>query len=203
MKKIFFTAVCMLALVSCKQNGTQDNDQAKESADTTATQTTASEETPQAEEVKHEYLSQDLATFELYGQVKSVTYTEEHVYPVTILFDENGNVTAIQKITSDEEKENAEFLFSSEDSSIKSIQFESDDPWITYLGYEKGPGFKAPISYISSNQTGNYTKETYHRDADGLVDSIDIEEVINFNVVEGNDPLTISFSDFVEMGIWL
>lgn len=45
---------------------------------------------PQAEEVKHEYLSQDLATFELYGQVKSVTYTEEHVYPVTILFDEKG-----------------------------------------------------------------------------------------------------------------
>ena len=203
MKRFFLAAVCILALSACKQNAGQNTEQAKEPADNTAVQTTAPEEAPKAEEVKLEYLSQDLATFELYGQVQSVTYTEEHVYPVTILFDENGKVTSIQKILSDEEKENAEFSYSSEDGAIKSIQFPSDDPWITYLGYEKGPGFKAPSSYTASNQTGNYTEETYHRDSTGRVVSIDTEEAINFNVVEDNTPLTVEFSDFDEKGNWL
>lgn len=187
MKNILLAAVCILALSACKQNAGQNTEQTKEAA----------------EEVKREYLSQDLATLELYGQVQSVTYTEDHVYPVTILFDEKGSVTAIQKILSDEEKENAEFSYSSEDGAIKSIQFPSDDPWITYLGYEKGPGFKAPSSYTASNQTGNYTEETYHRDSTGRVVSIDVEEAIHFNVVEDNTPLTVEFSDFDEKGNWL
>lgn len=63
MKRILLAAVCVLALSACKQNAGQNTEQAKESA----------------EEVKREYLSQDLATFELYGQVQSVTYTEDYV----------------------------------------------------------------------------------------------------------------------------
>ena len=155
------------------------------------------------EAVKHEYLSQDLASFDLYGKVESVNYDQgEHVLPVCVQFDTNGKVTSIVRTGSGGNKENAEILYDGLDK-IETISFESDDPWINVLTYGDGEGFQAPVTYTTTNQMGNYTEVTYQRDSTGLVIGIQREESIHFAPVEDNDPYTVELSDFDSKGNWL
>ncbi len=189
-------------MVACKQNGEQTKEKVEDPATISEVPKAALEEALPAEEVKHEYFSQDLATFELYGRVQSVTYTQEHSFPITVQFNDTGNVTAIVRVVSEVEKENAEFQYNNV-KQIEYIRFESDSPWVTLLGYEEGDGFKAPRTYTSSNQVGNYIEETYHRDSKGLVTNVELQEVVHFGTVENNEPVSIEFSDFDKKGNWL
>ena len=202
MKNIFFAAAILLLVSACRQNSGQAIEQLKES-DTTAIEAQVSEETPLAEQIKREYLSQDLATFDLYGKVESVNYDQgEHVLPVCVKFDSNGKVTSIVRADSGGNKENAEILYDGS-GKIETICFESDAPWINVLTYGDGEGFQAPITYTTTNQMGNYTEVTYQRDSNGLVNGIQREESIHFALVEDNDPYTIELSDFDRTGNWL
>lgn len=202
MKNIFFAAAILLLVSACRQNSGQAIEQLKES-DTTAIEAQVSEETPLAEQIKREYLSQDLATFDLYGKVESVNYDQgEHVLPVSVKFDSNGKVTSIVRADSGGNKENAEILYDGS-GKIETICFESDAPWINVLTYGDGEGFQAPITYTTTNQMGNYTEVTYQRDSNGLVNGIQREESIHFALVEDNDPYTIELSDFDRTGNWL
>ena len=177
MKNIFFAAAIILLVSACGQNRDQKE--------------------------KHEYLSQDLATFDLYGRVESVSYDQgEHTLPVCIQFDTNGKVTSIVRTDSGGNKENAELLYDGS-GRIETICFESDAPWINVLTYGDGDGFQAPVTYTTTNQMDNYTEVTYQRDSNGLVVGIQREEYIHFNLVEDNDPYTIELSDFDQMGNWL
>ena len=206
MKNIFFAAAIILLVSACGQN----QGQKEEASDTNKAQATTVEvkaEEPVAEQpveaVKHEYLSQDLATFDLYGRVESVNYDQgEHVLPVCVQFDTNGKVTSIVRTDSGGNKENAELLYDDSDR-IETISFESDAPWINVLTYGDGEGFLAPVTYTTTNQMDNYTEVTYQRDSNGLVIGIQREEYIHFNLVEDNDPYTIELSDFDRMGNWL
>ena len=200
MKRFFLAAVCILAIAGCGRN----KKQASDNPDANPVQATSSEnkaETTAAEEVKHEYLSQDLATFDLYGQVQSVSYSQEHVYPVSVKFESDGKLVAIQRVDSEGTAEDAVY---SRDANgrIESIRYESDSSWETLLRYGDGEGFQAPVVVTNSNLTGNYTEETYNRNADGFVTSLDVEEYIHFEKVEDKDPRTIEFSDFDEKGNW-
>ncbi|MBR4801986.1 MAG: hypothetical protein IK041_04165 [Bacteroidales bacterium] len=200
MKRFFLAVICILAIAGCGRN----KKQASDNPDANPVQTISSEnkaETTAAEEVKHEYLSQDLATFDLYGQVQSVSYSQEHVYPVSVEFDSDGKLIAIQRIDSEGTAEEAVY---SRDANgrIESIRYESDSSWETLLRYGDGEGFQAPVVVTNSNMTGNYTEETYRRNADGYVTSLSVEEYIHFEKVEDNDPRTIEFSDYDEKGNW-
>ncbi|MBR5073979.1 MAG: hypothetical protein IKX26_01975 [Bacteroidales bacterium] len=204
MKIILFAAAIILLVSACGQN----QGQKEETADTKKAVTTeVKAEEPVAEQpveaVKHEYLSQDLATFDLYGKVESVNYDKgEHTLPVCVQFDTNGKVTSIVRTDSGGNKENAQILYDGSDK-IETILFESDDPWINVLTYRDGEGFQAPITYTTTNQMGNYTEVTYQRDSSGIVTGIQREESIHFALVEDNDPYTIELSDFDRMGNWL
>ncbi len=200
MKKSLFAIACILAVVACKQSSTKEP--VEDSTIASEVQKMALEEPVSAEEVRHEYLSQDLATFELYGRVQSVTYTQEHSFPITVQFNDTGNVTAIVRVVSEEEKENAEVQYN-DANRIEYIRFESDSPWVTILGYEEGDGFRAPRTYTSSNQVGNYIEETYHRDSKGLVTNVEVQEVVHFGTVENDEAVSIEFSDFDKKGNWL
>lgn len=201
MKNIFFAVACLLLVSACGQNQGQKQETSK--APTPEVKAEESVVEQPVEAVKHEYLSQDLATFDLYGKVESVNYDQgEHVLPVCVQFDTNGKVTSIVRTGSGGNKENAEILYDGLDK-IETISFESDDPWINVLTYGDGEGFQAPVTYTTTNQMGNYTEVTYQRDSTGLVIGIQREESIHFALVEDNDPYTVELSDFDSMGNWL
>lgn len=154
------------------------------------------------EDLAESYLSQDLATFDLYGQAISVHYERgEHTYPVTVRFSKQGRVLEIIRTDGQGDSEKAS-LTRDDDGRIEWISWESDSPWVTSLSYE-GEGFVAPSQCMETNQMGNYTAERYLRDADGRLLSMKFEEAIHGNTVEGEPEHVVRLSDYDERGNWL
>ena len=152
------------------------------------------------EDEKDDYLTQDLATFDLRGEVIAVKYTgDEHTLPVVVQFEDNGSLKSVYKFNSEGYPEEATIDRDSK-RRIEIISFESDEPWITSLIYDNSS--MLPKSHMDSNQMGNYTCSTYERDDDGNIVKAEFEEAIHGNIVEDHDEYSVKLSDFDEHGNW-
>ena len=184
------------ALSSC------DNKKSKKDKDEDDTEEVADEEKNDEEaEEKDDYLTQDLATFDLRGPVIAVKYTaDEHMEPVTIQFEENGELKSIYKF---DVEGNVDMGAPGRDSKgrIEAIIFETLQPWISMFSYESGS--MLPKSYTDTNQMGNAICTTYERDDDGNIVKAEFEETVHGGVVENNDEYTVKLSNFDEHGNWL
>lgn len=195
MKKKYFVmavaAVFALATVcSCgKSKGNKEKDDTEEV-----------EDDEDDEESVREYLSQDLATFDLYGQVLTVSYDDGD--NVSVMFNPSGTVEQIMKIDSEGSVETGT-IDRDGNERIQFISFESDEPWITSLGYDDdADGFVSPVSYMSTNTMGNYSAYNYQRDSNGKVTGVEYEEAVHGSIIDDTSEYTISFSDYDEQGNW-
>lgn len=191
---------------SCSDKGSNSNGQEtvfeEEDDDETYDRNQVDDEDKDDREPVKEYLSQDLATFDLYGQVLSVSYDKgEHVLCPSIQFEPSGSVVAILRADAEGTAENA-VIERDDDDRIVLYYFESDSPWVTMFEYE-GDGTVPPVSRTYSNQMGNWTTETYHRDASGTITSVDFEEAVHGGIVEDPDGHVYTYSDFDRHGNWL
>jgi len=147
---------------------------------------------------KDEFLTQDLATFELRGEVIAAKYTSEHMEPYLVLFNENGTLKAIY--TFDVEG-NVDKGIVDRDAKkrIERIGYATTEPWVTLYEYE--PGSMLLRSTTDTNQTGNFVSTTYVRDEEGNVTDVKVEEEVHFRSVE--QPKTkIAYSDDDAHGNW-
>lgn len=152
-------------------------------------------------EEKDDYLTQDLATFDLRGPVIAVKYTGgEHMEPVTVQFENNGTLKSIYKF---DVEGNVDMGIIDRDKKdrVTMFTFETLDPWITSLIYEEGS--MLPKSSMDSNQMGNGVCTTYERDDNGNIVKVEYEEVVHGGIVEDNDEYTVKFINFDEHGNWL
>ena len=159
-----------------------------------------------AEEVKDEdseegaYLTQDLATFDLRGEVIAVKYTaDEHMEPVTVLFDDNGSLKGIYKFDVEGGIDEAT-VDRDADDRIETIDFPTLEPWVTTLTYNDDS--MLPVSDMDTNQMGNGICRTYERDEDGNITKVTFEETVHGGVVEDNEEYTVKLSDVDEHDNW-
>lgn len=201
MKKKYITlalaaAFALFTLASCGSKGKSS----KEKDDDDTEEVEEDEQEKEEQEETGKYLSQDWATFDLYGRVLSVSYDRgEHSVPVSIQFDEDGNLVSIIS-HSGGEAETAS-INRDENGRIGLVSFESDDPWVYTFSY-KGEGFVPPSVFMNSNQMGNFMAENYYRDADGKLIEMKYEEFIHGYEVEGQPEHVITLFDYDSHGNW-
>lgn len=194
---VMATAFMFFALSSC------DGKKSKKDKDTDDTEEVTDEDETDEENTdeKDDYLTQDLATFDLRGQVIAVKYTaEEAMEPVTVQFKDNGTLKSIYKFDVEGNVDEGKIDRDSK-SRISIISFETEEPWITSLIYEDGS--MLPKSSMESNQTGNYTCSTYERDDDGNIVEAKFEESVHGGIVEDHDEYSIKLTDYDSHGNWL
>ena len=149
---------------------------------------------------KNDYLTQDLATFDLRGQVVAVKYTgDQHTEPVTVLFEEDGSLKGIYKFDVEGNIDEAT-VYPDAEGRIETIAFPTEDPWVTTLLYDDNS--MLPVSDIGNNHMGNGTCRMYERDEDGNIVKTTFEETVHGGVVEDNDPYSVELSDIDEHGNW-
>ena len=150
--------------------------------------------------VMDDFLTQDLATFELRGEVIGVKTTGENTDPTVALFDDNGSLEGVYQIDAEGRVEKG-IVERDDDSVISSITFDSNSPWVTFYAYEEGSMLLS--SMIESNQMGNYILTDYVRDENGnIVDQV-YEEAIHGNIVEQEVKPVVKYSDLDSHGNWL
>ena len=88
------------------------------------------------EDEKDDYLTQDLASFDLRGEVIAVKFTgDEHTQPVVVQFEDNGSLKSIYKFNAEGYPEEGTIDRDGK-RRIQIISFESDEPWVTSLVYD-------------------------------------------------------------------
>ena len=143
------------------------------------------------------YLSQDLATFDLYGQVLSVSFTQQGQKDVVVQFGPDGDAVAMMRSSDEDDVESAALMYNDK-YQLEEIQW-GDDPWVTMFTYEKGS--MAPSGYISTNRMGNSATYTLTRDKNGRLTDITREEEVHFGSL-GTEHPTFEFSDYDHHGNW-
>lgn len=190
------TIFMIFAFSSC------DGKKSKKDKDIDDTEEVADEEETDEDNAseKEDYLTQDLATFDLRGHVIAVKYTaDEHMEPVTVQFEEDGSLKNVYKF--DVEGNVDEGTISRDRKGrIERISFETLSPWETLLSYENGS--MVPKSDTDSNQMGNSISRTYERDEDGNIEKVKFEETVHGGIVEDNDEYTVKLTDYDEHGNW-
>ena len=152
-------------------------------------------------EQKDDYLTQDLATFDLRGHVASVKYSGDNTMePVVVEFNDEGRLKSIVKYDSEGNAEKGT-IERDEKGRIVSISFESNSPWVTILDYRDDS--MLPYSSLDTNNSGNFNSTTYHRDDDGNLLSVEVEEGIHGNMVEQTDETVIQLTETDSHGNWL
>ena len=190
---LFFAAFFMIfAVAACdgkKNKKDKDEDDAEE----------VDSEDSEASD-KEAYITQDLATFDLRGEVIAVKYTaDEHMEPVTVLFKDNGSLKGIYKFDVEGGIDEAT-VYPDVEGRIETIAFPTLEPWVTILTYDDDS--MLPVSDMDTNQMGNGTCRTYERDEDGNITKVTFEETIHGGTVEDNDEYTVKLSDIDEHGNW-
>ena len=194
-------AVFMLTATSC--NGSKSKDEnSQEQTENEQAQVESENGENEETEVKtaDAFLTHDLATFELRGEVIAVKTKGEHTDPVVALFDDNGNLKGVYEIDA-EGKVDEGIVERDDDSVISSITFDSNSPWVTFYAYEEGSMMLS--SMIESNQMGNYILTTYVRDKDGNIVAEEYEEAVHGNIVEKDEKPVAKYSDRDSHGNWL
>jgi hypothetical protein len=154
-----------------------------------------------AEELQNDYLTQDLATFDLRGQVASVKYSGDNTMePVLVTFNADGSLKSITKFDSEGNGDVAE-IERDEKGRIVSISFESNSPWVTMLDYRDDS--MLPHSTLDTNNSGNFTSTTYLRDDDGNIVKVEVEEGIHGEMVEQTNEPIIKLTEADSHANWL
>ena len=194
-------AVFMLTATSCNASKSKDKDSQEQTENEQAQAENGSAENEEAEvKTADAFLTHDLATFELRGEVIAVKTKGEHTDPTVALFDDNGNLKGVYQIDA-EGKVDEGIVERDEDNVISSITYESCSPWVTFYAYEEGSMLLS--SMIESNQMGNYILTDYVRDENGnIVDQV-YEEAIHGNIVEQEVKPVVKYSDLDSHGNWL
>ena len=147
------------------------------------------------------YLSQDLATFDLFGKVLSVSYAANAEISATITFDADGTLKDFSQPDGGGDKEQASIIRDNR-GRIEEIAFESEDPWLTMFSYAEEDGFLPPASYINTNTMGNFIIEKYHWQTAPHTVSVETEEYVHFGKLEDTPERVINLSDFDSHGNW-
>ena len=193
-------AIFTMAIIGACSNKDKNN---QESADVEDTEELDDEEEDEDLDEKQEYLSQDLATFDLYGQVQYAVYHNSNdENTVKVSFDPKGQVVDIVRVDEEQKPEKASII-TVDKKRIDFIAFESDDPWMTSFDYdETASGFVAPRMSMETNQMGNNDAYTYHRDKDGKLKKVEHEEVVHGNVVEDESTCSVKVGDYDRHNNW-
>lgn len=191
----FFMFFAIAACDSKKSKKDRDEDDTEEVADEEETD----EDEDDADE-KDDYLTQDLATFDLRGEVIAVKYTaDEHMEPVTVQFEEDGTLKSIYKFDTEGSVDEGT-IDRDRKGRIETITFETLSPWVTNLTYDNSS--MLPKSDTDTNQMGNYVTRTYKRDDDGNIVKTEFEEAVHGGIVEDDEEYTVKFSNYDEHGNW-
>ena len=147
-----------------------------------------------------DYYTQDLATFDLRGQVIGVKYIgDEHTVPVYVLFGEEGFLKSVTKIDVEGVAEEAG-VERDRKNRINRLAFPSDDPWVSNFDYDSDT--MLPTEYTNENQMGNFTTEKFERDDDGTITEATFTEGVHGNIVSEDEPFDIKFSNLDGHGNW-
>lgn len=196
---MFASFFLLFAIAACdgKKNKKKDKEDTEMTDDAEEDEEDADEEDA---DKKDAYLTQDLATFDLRGEVIAVKYTaDEHMEPVSVIFEDDGSLKSIYKFDVEGSVDEGTVERDAIDR-IGYIAFQTLSPWVTILNY--GEDSMLPISDMDTNQMGNGIGRTYQRDADGNITKVEYEEVVHGQNVEDNDEYTVKLSDYDEHGNW-
>ena len=187
---LFFAALFMIFAVTACDGKKSEKD--KDENDT--------EEVENEDSEKDDYITQDLATFDLRGQVVAVKYTaDEHMEPVTVLFEEDGSLKGIYKFDVEGGIDEAT-VERDEEGRIETIAFPTLEPWVTNLSYDDNS--MLPVSDMDNNQMGNSTCRMYERDEDGNIVKTTFEETVHGGQVEDDEDYSVKLSDIDEHSNW-
>lgn len=148
------------------------------------------------DEVVNAYLSQDLATFDLRGQVSDVAY-KNYRRETYLHFDRDGRLA---------------YMCESEGGRLKDFEVErngsgqierlwsvTDEPWMNIFGYNRQ--MESPSLYVWTNMMGNNVTYTYSHDSLGRVSNIVYEESVHSDLVDESE-IDFSFNNYDEQGNW-
>ena len=198
-KKYFIFAIAaafsLAVITSCNSKSSKSSNDTEESEDTED-----AEDAEASVSIMHsaDYLTQDLATFDLFGRVASVSYEMAGQYPVTIRFDGSGQLISVERTNHDGTVETAELTYNDK-RQLEQIEWP-DDPWVVMFVYSGRS--KAPSQYISTNRYGNGATYTYTRDSSNAVTAMEREESVHFEEVDKSSP-TFSFDEIDSHDNWL
>ena len=196
MKKnsFLFAASVMLAMlfIACSGNSKKSETESATTKDSVSTETIS----------KDRYMSKDLCTFDLRGPVKAVKYTgDEYTMPVIVEFyEDEGTFKSIYKLYAKDDVRLGK-IDCDDKGRITSIIFEPDLPWMSKFDYDKTSAL--PKSYITTNESGDFTRTTYHRDAHDNIVKVDVERAMNYKISKNEDETVIKLSDYDDHGNWL
>lgn len=207
MNKKYFVMIVSGFFMMATVTSCGDKNNKKEKEDTEQVEDKAGEaevDTEEAEDVvveKEGYKSQDLATFDLRGQVIAVKYTgDETIEPVVVQFSDDSKLKSIVKYDVEGNTDEASVERDGY-GRIETISFESLSPWVTTLSY--GAESMLPVSCNDGNQMGNYTCMTYERDPSGDIVKVEFEEGLHGYTVDHPEEIVITLSDYDSHGNWL
>ena len=120
------------------------------------------------------YYSKDMATFELYGKVESVTYNTDS--PIFIYFDEFGDVCYIKKYWNGDKSNVSDAIIKrSAEEQIVEIKWDGD-PWYAEFRYSynnaDGTYSENVANYIWTNGLGNRTEYCLDYNEEGQLEEI-------------------------------
>ena len=185
-------ATCLLLAVVCSCSSKENVRKTVESDDVDEV------ENNDEGDAQYTYLSQDLATFDLYGQVLSVCYTQAGQPKTVIQFGPDGDAVAMMHSYTADDIESANLMYNDK-QQIEEIQW-GDDPWVTTFEYEKSS--MAPSGYTNTNRIGNWTSYTLMRDGNGQLAELIRKEAVHDEIIDTQHP-RFTFSQFDDHGNWL
>lgn len=151
------------------------------------------------------YLSNDLATFELYGSVKSVRYNLDS--PIVVEFDEWGNVDKMYRIWNNDETNITSAIIKRNDNG-QIIEYEWGEGYGWYdelvYSYNNGDGTycRNVSNHTYTNRTGNSHTYIYIYDDNGTLISIESFGYIHGEAL-GTDKIDVQLKQTDSQGNWI
>lgn len=150
------------------------------------------------------YYSKDLATFELYGKVESVTYNTDS--PIYIYFDELGDVCYIKKYWNGNKSNVSDAIIKrSSEEQIIEIKWNGD-PWYAEFRYSynntDGTYSENVANYIWTNGVGNRTEYCLDYNGEGQLEEISSVGYIHGEMM-GTDKTKVELKKVDSRGNWI
>lgn len=164
----------------------------------------ASDDQEQVTKERPTYNSKDLATFELYGKVESVTYNTDS--PIFIYFDEFGDVCYIKKYWNGDKSNVSDAIIKrSAEEQIVEIKWDGD-PWYAEFRYSynnaDGTYSGNVANYIWTNGSGNRTEYCLDYNEEGQLEEISSVGYIHDEMM-GTDKTRVEFKKTDSKRNWI
>lgn len=171
--------------------------------DTTVTKQ-YSDDQEQVTKERPTYYSKDLATFELYGKVESVTYNTDS--PIYIYFDEFGDVCNMKKYWGGDKSNFSNGIIKrSAEEQIVEIKWDGDG-WYSEFRYSynnaDGTYSENVANFIWTNGVGNRTEYCLDYNEEGQLEEISSVGYIHGEMV-GTDKTKVELKKTDTKGNWI